>query len=80
MSEKFSSVAIRLVFHIKFYMVSLFEEKNRSFNLQRASLYELKSFMRSVHNKVALNHVNSCFDSLAITIIIMIVAVEKITP
>jgi len=58
-------------------MISLFEEENRSFSLQRARLYKLQSFMRSIQNKVALNHINSCFDSLDVTIIIMITAAEK---
>lgn len=58
-------------------MISLFEEEITSFNLQRASLYELKSFMRSVQNKAALNHINSRFDSLAVTIIVMIISAEK---
>lgn len=68
---------LRLGFHSKFHMMSLFEEKTRSFNLQRASLYQLKSFMRSIQNKAALNHINSCFDTLVVTIIMMITAVEK---
>lgn len=61
-------------------MISLFEEEITSFNLQRASLYELKSFMSSVQNKAALNHINSRFDSLAVTIIVMIISAEKNTP
>lgn len=61
-------------------MISLFEEEITSFNLQRASLYELKSFMSSVQNKAALNHINSRFDSLVVTIIVMIISAEKNTP
>lgn len=33
--------------------------------------------MRSIQNKAALNHINSCFDTLVVTIIMMITAVEK---
>lgn len=78
MTGKSSSVAIRLVFfYRKFYMISLSEEETRSFNWQRAALCELKSFMRSIQNKAVLNHINSHFDSLAVTIIATIIAAAK---
>lgn len=60
-------------------MISLFEEETRAFNLQRASLYELKFFIRSVQNKAALNHINSHFDYFAVTIIVLIIAAAKCT-
>lgn len=79
MPWKFSSVVIGLFFLRKFYMTSLFEEETGAFDLQRASLYELKSFTRSAQNKAALTHSNSHFDSLAVTITVTITAAQKHT-
>lgn len=58
-------------------MTSLFEKETGAFDLQRASLYELKSFTRSAQNKAALNHSSSHFDFLAVTITVTITAAQK---